>query len=1651
MGGSESKSGFEVNPIHGMYSGDRPPPPPLVGSLGRLSFNSSAGALPSTQVKTFATTATSQLSLIKERVYETLGETVSQLNKLIYQHHLGTLSPPLRAEIGHFSPPSIKTFVTSVSRALTADSRELNDWSDLHRELFLTLPADLIEVVCRKYCALLESPPDLTHVIANVIDLWTRRFPLLTDPAESDDAKDFSSADGAENSKRSLSTTKLGTASSENVLGVLKLSLYEYVFSTFACNHPRSLEPASTDALEKRNFRMDRVQVDNVFAVKTASLQKDNCGTHAAEIGIGASGGSSGSKGGKKRTRHRTSRPSTASPHQSRSGRTFVNNEDPPRLSGLMNASLFADSKNSSPFTVPFGAWNDVPSLEYGLLDQSKYNASKTTHNQSLLADLSSERSSEDDSSRSSSRSNSNGDFTVAQLMHSIESELRNSGERNRDNDGYKLCASALDAGYVFASPPVYWDLLSRESDNKGKYSLQNNPSLLSPPQSGELFEPKKPALFMPSDLSVTETSSALSSAVNKGYNISLSNLRSPTGSPPRSSAQKENVSDSLQDLLRTYQTEFQDHILNSFWEPQSCGNSPVEKPPLGQDAMNKMVCLLLQGAARRVSEASPSEPVAAALWFLGDKDISLSGIFEAAVAVLTRNSNSKELRMSDFDHEATSAGSSVSSVVTNQLTDEVLNALCASEDFSPENLQIQTRKQQFHQIALAVATALNLPAAGLLPHLVRFHWDASRMIDAFFSGQVQEAMKSEGNRAYLRLSESFIDQLTRGVNVLCASNSDNVSGVTAPCDKCHTQSSCEELFALRCRHFACRACWSAHIQQAVNLGAGHITCLHSSVGKHSCIERAGADLITTVCDSKLLTAFTQNRMKLYSQDFHDSNVQLTCKFHEHISKLMRLPQSECLSPAKPSPVTSATSGTSATSAKVPISAPTTSGLPMLAVSPGTSGGSVSRMLPPARVRSPATATLMHAAQLRSGGGTPTRPATQAASPRTDRDASALPRLFSGLSPFSTPRSAANLGVGVAAHSTRPWTSESSEGNTSKFLAETRVFMCTRAAELKAQQKNCQEENKFRFLCNQMNVIVQYLRAVAVVEYVENLLPSAERRASKSWLFFIHEALEALRDLLIVTNIKVRSKWQTPEGLTDVAANEALACLHVRMLRLAHHLKSHHTVRKKSGTGSDGVVLDLLPSQSAPWQPFRDPKGCEVLNVGLLNHENPSPAAPAIPTVASSKFSECRQVIEQLADHGSMTESVLLKHLQAVEDLLNDGYQTVLFANNVCYVLMSVCNQHAESLSVRLAVLSLMVKLTHQDPHCAAALVDLGVWGCWAALLAQRRTDPDVCLTCASLMLNLFSASEMQRNAAMDLFDVQHGFDLLISVLHTHSEDVKVSRAVHLAVLQAVDKTFTAESSFVQSGMCEVLIARLLQYSAHAGVKMQFVTLLERIATGNKFMQERLKELEVFEHVIEFISEHAANDALLLKQTCIAVNALTSTYHAGQTKFATLGGCRAICHALRVCEDLSALTHVLRTIATLALRNSYVQDYFQLENTVDLLLAKKDEITTLSTRSESFETKSQVNLLLLSLEFALDTVRIPASHHNASHDLATIAFLAGTRRATGRLGTSSSHVNSGAHLSASTEAGLFGDVNAAQEHRFNRRMDPTTEETATDL
>ena len=167
-----------------------------------------------------------------------------------------------------------------------------------------------------------------------------------------------------------------------------------------------------------------------------------------------------------------------------------------------------------------------------------------------------------------------------------------------------------------------------------------------------------------------------------------------------------------------------------------------------------------------------------------------------------------------------------------------------------------------------------------------------------------------------------------------------------------------------------------------------------------------------------------------------------------------------------------------------------------------------------------------------------------------------------------------------------------------------------------------------------------------------------------------------------------------------------------------------------------------------------------------------------------------------------------------------------------------------------------------------------------------------------------------------------------------------------------------------------------MQFREFPGMKMQFAVAVGKLCNTNRFMQNMLIRLNVFEPLIETLNTHAASDPALIKMTCFAIGVLVSHHHAAQTKFAGLGGCKALCCALSAIQDVNSLPYVLRTIATLSVQNLYVQDCFQLESAVEVLQSTKAKIRALSDRCDSFESKSKLNLLQLTCEYSLDAVSL---------------------------------------------------------------------------
>jgi hypothetical protein len=569
--------------------------------------------------------------------------------------------------------------------------------------------------------------------------------------------------------------------------------------------------------------------------------------------------------------------------------------------------------------------------------------------------------------------------------------------------------------------------------------------------------------------------------------------------------------------------------------------------------------------------------------------------------------------------------------------------------------------------------------------------------------------------------------------------------------------------------------------------------------------------------------------------------------------------------------------------------------------------------------------------------------------------------------------------IGITASGTG-WATDKCEGNIAKYLAETRSFMQTKAKELEQQITTCQDSAKLQLFADKLGVLQLYLRGVSLLDHVEATVTYPNRSSRSCAVYSIQEALESLRDLLIVCSIKVRTKWSTAEGFTHAVARETAHCLRRRMHSIVHMIRPQ-IVRGSSfceGRSAQSLVRVSRTAKSfyakdnvvTRWEGFADASSMRDVMEGFVQKASVLQTDSAPPRIV-----DCRRVLEILAKGGNMPRGLLIASLQQLMALLDAGYQTVLFANNACTVAQTLLETHVDDDEIALLLCTALDKLCVDRSHCARALIEQHAWRQLTRVLERHAGSTTLCTCVGELMTSLLSSSEENKKLCCAAIEDTQLFSAVKQALVVQADDVNAAQALLHATVHALDKSYTADSEFVTCGLFELLVTKLMVLSPLPGMKLQLVVAVGRLSSGNRYMQERLVALDALDALHQIIVDTTTAEAGLLKLTCFAVGTLVSRYHAGQTKFATLGGCRTLCHALRSTHDLNVLTYILRTVAALTLQNAYVQDFFELEGAVELMNSKREEVSSLAKRTESFEMKSKLNLLLLTCEYALDAVR----------------------------------------------------------------------------
>jgi hypothetical protein len=157
------------------------------------------------------------------------------------------------------------------------------------------------------------------------------------------------------------------------------------------------------------------------------------------------------------------------------------------------------------------------------------------------------------------------------------------------------------------------------------------------------------------------------------------------------------------------------------------------------------------------------------------------------------------------------------------------------------------------------------------------------------------------------------------------------------------------------------------------------------------------------------------------------------------------------------------------------------------------------------------------------------------------------------------------------------------------------------------------------------------------------------------------------------------------------------------------------------------------------------------------------------------------------------------------------------------------------------------------------------------------------------------------------------------------------------------------------------------------GMKMMFTLSVGRIASASKLMQERLKDLQIYETLIEIVNEDPAQYSTL-KSAFWALGCLVQFYPMGQNKLAAvLGACGAYCTALQKVMDLPTIAVILTSLSIISAENELMKQALMEENVLQVLLEKKDHLKTLFLNSHSAAQKNLLKKLFVTCDAVMDS------------------------------------------------------------------------------
>ena len=488
-------------------------------------------------------------------------------------------------------------------------------------------------------------------------------------------------------------------------------------------------------------------------------------------------------------------------------------------------------------------------------------------------------------------------------------------------------------------------------------------------------------------------------------------------------------------------------------------------------------------------------------------------------------------------------------------------------------------------------------------------------------------------------------------------------------------------------------------------------------------------------------------------------------------------------------------------------------------------------------------------------------------------------------------------------------------------------------------------------------------------------------------LRYTAEVVHHLNYLLEAT-ISINSQLQSTkaEQLSTAAAKELIAKYRRLITRLCDNISCFYRVLNRSST---------LPGDAKPIE-HALPLAC-ALEFGDISYGAVNIIPSHIKRRCGAAYFLCRDLVRSLTEWASSAESSCLNDfstgvhlLNSVAQFLSDGQAKNLIKVGLTSALVSTLQTFQRSEVICFHICQVVNKICSTSSACGAFLKILSTCDIWTTLcnvVSTHLDDVDVARSCYRVMVSVLEYMECNGRSSLNE-QVAANCNSLHTSLQRGLQVYKQNEVIIVQILKVFSVLLEKCSSSIID-MCinyktyEPMLECMRKHFSVDGMKVMFTLSVGRIASAGKLMQEKLKDMQVYETLIDIVNEDLSQYTIL-KFAFWALGCLVQFYPTGQSSLAAVfGACGAYSTALQRVTDLPTTTVILSSLTVISAENELVRQALMEENILQVLLERRDHFKTLFLSSHSAAQKNLLKKLFLTCDSVMDSFGHKANNYSS--------------------------------------------------------------------